>query len=53
MIPVDILEPLIAALAHWDGRGPTHDDAEHAGKEMAAAVFALLRWDSEAGAVEG
>lgn len=52
VIPVEILEPLIAAVARWDGRGPTEDDALYAGKELANAARAVLVWDSEAGARE-
>ncbi|WP_185746727.1 hypothetical protein [Mycolicibacter terrae] len=45
MIPVDILENLITALARWEGRGPTEDETYEAGKEMASAIMALLVWD--------
>lgn len=47
VIPADIAERLIVAVARWEGRGPTEDDALHAGKELAAAAHAVLVWDSE------
>lgn len=47
VIPVEILEPLIAAVARWEGRGPTEDDTLYAGKELAAAAMAVLVWDSK------
>lgn len=47
VIPVDITERLIVAVARWEGRGPTEDDALHAGKELAAAARAVLMWDSQ------
>lgn len=46
MIPVDLLERLTSALAHWDGRGPTPDDDFQVGKEMASAIMALLAWNT-------
>lgn len=48
VIPADILEPLVTAVARWDGRGPTEDDMLHAGKELASAAMAVLVWDSNA-----
>lgn len=53
MIPVEILEALIVAVARWDGRGPTEDDALHAGRELADAARAVLVWDRDASATEG
>ncbi len=47
VIPVEIAERLIVAVARWEGRVPTEDDALHAGKELAAAAHAVLVWDSE------
>jgi hypothetical protein len=46
VIPADILEKLITALAHWDGRGPGEDDMLDAGREMASAIMAVLAWDT-------
>lgn len=47
VIPADILEALIVAVARWDGRGPSEDDMLHAGKELASAAMAVLVWDSK------
>lgn len=46
MIPADLSEALATAVARWDGRGPTVDDALRAGKELASAAMAVLVWDS-------
>jgi hypothetical protein len=47
VISADILGKLTTALARWDGRGSSGDDALHAGQELALAVMALLVWDSQ------
>ncbi|GFG87756.1 hypothetical protein MALGJ_44320 [Mycolicibacter algericus] len=52
MIPVDILESLITALARWQGRGPSEDDTLHAGNELAAAAMAVILWDRDSSASE-
>lgn len=52
MIPVDLLEALISAVARWDGRGPSLDDSDEAGRELAAAAHAVLVWDRDASAAE-
>lgn len=45
MIPAKLVERLSTALARWDGR----DDADtlDAGKELASAAMAVLRWDAQ------
>lgn len=45
MIPAQLVEQLLTALARWEGRGPTEDDMLHAGKELASAAMAVLTWD--------
>lgn len=52
MIPNDLLEALIAAVARWDGRGPTLGDADEAGRRLARAAHAVLAWDRDASAAE-
>ena len=36
-----LIGQLSVAVAHWDGRGPTHEDAFAAGSDMASAIGAL------------
>ena len=45
MIPTHLVVQLSAALAHWDGRGPTPEDDYRAGRELAAAAMEVLVWD--------
>jgi hypothetical protein len=47
MIPADITEKLITALALWDGRGPSEDETFEAGRALAEAVMSTLVWDAQ------
>jgi hypothetical protein len=41
-IPAQLFEQLSAALARWDGRGPSEDETLRAGKGLASAAMAVL-----------
>jgi hypothetical protein len=43
-IPAPLVEQLSAALARWDGRGPS-DETLEAGTALASAAMAVLTWD--------